>query len=110
MEKYMTFSVHQLQFLDSFQSTMQSLGSLVSTMYNEDLQYTHATFPLADQFYPMKKKGIFPYDFFDDISKITSNLPMAFPSRVTFFNKLDDSEVQVKDYLHAKLVCETFGC
>ena len=35
---------------------------------------------------------------------------MAFPSRVAFFNKLADSEVNMKDYLHAKLVWETFGC
>ena len=102
----MAFTVDQLQCLDLF----QSLDSLVSTMDNEDLKYTHAAFPLEDQFYLMKKKGIFPYDFFDNISKITSNLPMASPSRVAFFNKLADSEVQMNDYLHAKLVWETIGC
>ena len=36
---------------------MQSLDSLVSTVDNGDLKYTHAAFPLANQFYLMKKKG-----------------------------------------------------
>ena len=107
MDRYMAFSVDQLQFLDSFQFTMQSLDSVVSTMDNEDLKYTHTAFPLEDQFYAMKKYGVFPYDFIDDISKITLNLSMAFPSRVAFFDKLADSEVQMKDYLHAKLVWDT---
>ena len=71
MEKYVAFSVDQLQFLDSFQFTMQSLDSLVSTIDNEDLKYTHASFPLEDQFYLMKKN-----DFFTDISKITLDLPI----------------------------------
>ena len=53
----MTFSIDQLQFLDSFQFTMQSLDSLVNTMDNEYLKHTHAAFPLEDQFYLMKKKG-----------------------------------------------------
>ena len=104
----MACSVVQLQFLDSFQFTMQSLDSLVSTMDNEDLKYTHAAFPLADQLYLMKKKGIFSYDFFDYISKITSNQTMT--SRTSFFNKLADSEVKMQNYLHVKLVWETFGC
>ena len=41
----MAISVDQLELLDSFQFTMQSLDSLVSTMGNEDLKYTHAAFP-----------------------------------------------------------------
>ena len=51
----MAFGVDQLQFLDSFQFTTKSLGSLVSTMDNEALKYSHTAFPLADQFYLMKK-------------------------------------------------------
>ena len=40
MKKYMAFSIDQLQFLDSFQFTMQSLESLVNIMGNEYLYYT----------------------------------------------------------------------
>ena len=71
MEKYMAFSVGQLQFLDSFQFTMQSLDGLVKTLDEKvDFKYTQQCYPDDEQVYLITKKGIFSYDFFDDISKL----------------------------------------
>ena len=111
MEKFMSFSVGQLQFIDTMQFTMQSLDNLVKTLKsNDDFSYTRQEFSDDKEFALMKKKGVFPYDFFDDISKILSDEEMKFPTRETFFNKLEDNECSEKDYLHAKLVWKTFGC
>ena len=100
----MAFSVGRLQFLDSFQFTIQSLDKLVTTLGDTELKYTREEFSNDDQFYLMKQKGVFPHDFFDDISKLTSEEEMEFPVRTTFFNKLSGEECSMKDYLHAKLV------
>ena len=99
----MAFSVGQLQFLDSFQFTNQGLDKLVKTLDADDFKYTQETYPNSEQFHLLKKKGVFPYDFFDDITKLHSTEPMEFPTRNIFFNKLSDKECNMEDYLHAKL-------
>ena len=55
----------------------------------------------------MTRKGLFPYDFFDSILKLQY---IAFPSREAFFNTLANQECSMKDYLHGKLVWNTFNC
>ena len=103
----MAFSIGQLQFLDSLQFTMQSLDELVKTLDDEDFEYTKKSYVDEMKFDLIKKKGVFPYDFFDDISKLKYT---KFPTRKQFFNKLADTECNMKDYLHAKLVWKTFNC
>ena len=103
----MAFSIGQLQFLDSLQFTMQSLDELVKTLDDGDFEYTKKSYADEKKFDLIKKKGVFPYDFFDDISKLKYT---KFPTRKQFFNKLADKECNMKDYLHAKLVWETFNC
>ena len=66
---------------------MKSLKDLVSTLDDEDFKYTRQVFDSDEKFYLMRKKGVFPYDYLDDISKLTSNKQMDFPSRETFFIK-----------------------
>ena len=111
MEKFMSFSVGRLQFLDTMQFTMASLDDLVKTLSSDDdFRYTRQEFSDDKEFALMKKKGIFPYDFFDDVSKILSTDEIKFPTRKTFFNKLEDKGCTEKDYLHAKLVWKTFDC
>ena len=106
----MAFSIGRMQFLDSLQFTMKSLNDLVSTVDDEDFKYTRQVFDTDEKFYLMRKKGIFPYDYLDDISKLTSNEKMYFPSRQPFFNKKESQECSMRDYLHGKLVWQTFGC
>ena len=113
MERYMAFSVGQLQFLDSYQFTMESLEKLVETMDDDEFIYTRREFTDEEQFQLMKRKGIFPYDYLNDISKIKSSTEIIFPSRKAFFNRLHDKEVSEKEYLRGKYIfkkyCKTFG-
>ena len=109
MERYLAFSIGQLQFLDSFQFTMKSLDDLVSTLDLDDFKYTNQVFTSEEQLHLMKEKGVFPYDFFDDMSKITSENEMDFPSRSTFFNKLGDKECTIKvSFLYLSYHFSTF--
>ena len=79
IEKYMAFSVGQLQFLDSFQFTNASLDSLVDTLSEEEMIYTREHFNDDDQFSVVKKKGVFPYDYFDSIERFNeTKLPIYF--------------------------------
>ena len=107
MERYTSFSIGQVQFLDSFQFTMQSLDNLAKTLTNDDCKRTREAFPNEEHFHLMRQKGIFPYDFFDSMRKLECT---ELPPRETFFNTLNGEECSVKDYMHAKNVWQTFNC
>ena len=107
MERYTTFSIGRVQFIDSFQFTMQSLDSLVKTLSCEDFKFTREHFCDEEEFTLVRRKGVFPYDFFDDTSKMQCT---ELPPREAFFSRLSDEECSVEDYIHAKNVWNTFGC
>ena len=84
---------------------MKSLDNLVGTLDAEDFLHTREAFPNSLDL--MKQKGVFPYDWFTDASKLESN---DFPPRIAFYNKLMDKECEESDYTRAKNVWETMGC
>ena len=91
----MAFSIGKLQFLDSLQLTMDSVenskdGRIIS-------------FNNKREFALVKQKGIFPYDYFDDISKILSTDEMNFSTMETFSKQMEDNDCTVKEYLHIQL-------
>ena len=92
-----TFSIH----------FNQSLDNLVGTLDEDDFMYTRQLFPDDEKFYLMTRKGVFPYDFFDNIKKFQYT---SFPSREALFNTLSNQECSMKDYLNGKLVWNTFNC
>ena len=55
----------------------------------------------------MTKKGVFPYEYLDSLERLEDS---SFPSRQSFFNKLNNEECMTKNYLHAKHVWNSFNC
>ena len=99
----MAFRVGQLKYLDLFQFTMQSLDGLIKTFDEKvDFKYIQQSYPDDEQIYLITKNVVFPYVFVDDISKLDYT---GFPIK-----ELADKECKMEDYLHAKLVWETFEC
>ena len=72
---------------------MKSLDNLTSTLNNDDFKFTRAEFSDDVKFHLMRKKGIFPYDFFDSIEKLDYQ---SFPSRDVFFNMMNDVECSIE--------------
>ena len=107
MERYTSFSIGRVQFIDSFQFTMQSLEKLVKTLDDDDCRHTRKAFKNEEEFHLMRRKGVFPYDFFDSVEILTSP---ELPSREAFYNTLQGEECTVEDYIHAKTVWRSFNC
>ena len=63
METYKSFSVGQLQFLDSSQFTSTSLEDLVNTLSPEEFGYTSKGFPNSNNFALVKHIGVFMCDY-----------------------------------------------
>ena len=112
----------EMRFLDSFKFTLKSLDSLVKTL-GED-QFKTLTSQMIFQIPKetadgkrkhdrikslelLKRKGVFPYDYMTDFSKLSET---SLPSKEAFYSQLNESGISDKDYDHAKKVWSTFNC
>jgi hypothetical protein len=116
MEKYLSFSIGNIVFLDSFQFTISSLESLVEALVKADnAQPGKKLFKNFDNeflgFQPtlkklLKQKGVFPYDWYDNTDKLSLK---KLPSKHEFRSKLNNEHINEEDYIRAKEVFD-LGC
>ena len=64
-------SVGQVRFIDSFQFMNSGLGDLVDNLESSELHFTSMQFPDPAEFELVKKKGVYPYDYFNSITRFT---------------------------------------
>ena len=102
MEKYISFSVGNLRFIDSLQFMNASLEKLITNLSKQGLD----KFPILKRHYPqhvelLTRKGVYPYDYIDSVDKFEeTNLP----SPEAFYNKLHDENISPEDYSQAETV------
>ena len=109
-EKFIMFTLDSIRFIDSFQFLNASLESLVENLNNSDHE-----FKIFNHFYRknenirhlLKRKGVFPYNYFDRIEKL--NDPQL-PSKDEFFNVLTNTPIDDEEYRYAQLIFKTFKC
>ena len=104
MEKYITFSVGGLRFIDSFNFLQGSLDSLVSATPKESLKITSTISKGSDLLY---KKGIYPYEYMDSWERFSET---KLPDNEKFYSKLNDEHIQDEEYARAQTVRESFEC
>ena len=104
-EKYISFSVGQLKFLDSFQFMASSLEKLVDATDKSDFILTQKEF--RDQTELILRKGVYPYEYFDSMERFNET---RLPSIDKFYSKLSDESISQKDYEHAQTVWQAFNC
>ena len=112
-EKYISFTKNikgsdiNFRFIDSFRFLPSSLEKLAS--YLEKLSTIEKIFQQdgysSVQINLLKRKGIFPYDFVDDLKKLDLQ---QLPNKDDFYNKLTDSHISSDDYSHAAHVWNNF--
>ena len=62
---------------------------------------------LGEKLNLLSKKGVYPYDFMDNIKKFKeTNLP----PKEKFYSKLNDEHITQQDFEHAQNVWKTFNC
>ncbi|CAB4000209.1 Gastrula zinc finger [Paramuricea clavata] len=105
MEKYISFSLGKnLVFIDSIQFMASSLEALVSNLSPEDFRIVGKRWK-GEDFNLVTQKGVFPYEFLDNISKLDTE---GLPSRDKFYSSLYESEVKEEDYKRAQKVWDHF--
>ena len=108
MEKYMSFSVGSLRFIDSAQFLNASLYTLVNNLAKEGSDKFPSLcehFPNLEQRDLVLRKGVFPYSH---MVNVNSFLEQSLPSKKHFYNILSDEPISDDDYNHAQNVWDKF--
>ena len=105
-EKYISFSLGNLRFIDSVNFLLSSLDKLVKGSDE---------FPIMKKLMPkenkrqllVKKKGIYPYEYMDSFEKFGET---KLPEKERFYSSLSGKGITDEEYEYAKKAWETFGC
>ena len=109
-ERYISFSVGRLRFIDSFMFLSTSLCNLVDNLAADgEAAFTNLTkhTPEAEKRKLLLRKGVYPYDYVDSPAKLEER---ALPAQKEFFSELNQEPISEEDYQHAKKVWDVFGC
>ena len=106
-EKYVSFSLGGLRFIDSLQFLSTSLDSLVKNLPIEDFKLLTKFIENTEKRDLMLRKGVYPYDYVDSAKKLDEDL---LPSKADFFSQLYNEGISNEDYLHAQNVWSRFDC
>lgn len=107
-EKYISFGLDQLKFLDTYQFMSSSLESLVANLKKKGIDSFKNTskYYHGEQLDLLTRKGVYPYDYMNSFKKFANE---ALPEIEKFHSKLYDSDISKEEYEHAKKVWKTFG-
>jgi hypothetical protein len=108
MEKYISFSLNNLRFIDSLQFMNSSIASLVDNLKTEGTDtfiHLNRHFTNTSHRDLLLRKGVYPYDYFDSESKFSET---HLPPKEAFYNKLREEAISDEDYEQAVKVWQTF--
>ncbi len=97
----------EIRFLDSLKFKLGSLDELSKMLGDDKLKtLTSQMSGISEEKLSLLKwKGVFPYEFMTDFSKLSYP---CLPTREEFYSKLNDSHCSDEDYEHAQKVWEAF--
>ena len=110
MEKFISFEVNYLQFIDTAQFVKASLDCLVNNLVNACTinfdKFVHTRRHLGDNKLVFSK-SVYPYEWFDNMDKFKET---CLPPIESFHSRLKDQGISDEDYEHAQKVWSTFNC
>ena len=106
-EKYISFSLGRLRFIDSNQFLLSALDSLVSSNKHEDFEIMKLIVANPENRGLLFRKGVYPYEYMDSFEKFNK---LSLPPKEVFYSKLTKSGISDEDYTRAKQVWEAFEC
>ena len=104
-EKYISFSLGNLRFVDSVNFLMSSLDKLVKG--SEEFPIMHSIVAEENKRRLLLKKGIYPYEYKDSFERFGET---KIPEKEKFYCSLSGKGITDEEYAHAKEVWATFGC
>ena len=106
MEKYVTFSLGKLRFIDSFQHLSTELEKLVASNSKDSFKITKSYLQNEERENLLLRKGTYPYEYMDSFERFNET---SLPPKEAFYSTLKMEKVKDEDYEHANKVWERFG-
>ena len=103
-EKYISFSLGQLRFIDSFNFMASSLDKLVKACPKTSFDLLRSKFG-NEHIDSLLQKGIYPYEYMDSFYKFKET---CLPPIEEFYSSLKQSGITQEEYERAQRVWETF--
>ena len=104
--KFISLKIENFIFKDSFLFLNKSLDYLTKTIDDKDRVSLKQEF--GENYKLLTKKGIYPYDYFDNIKKYNEK---KLPDHTNFKNELNnDKNISNREYKHAHNVFKIFKC
>ena len=103
--KFISLQIGPFIFKDSYLFLNKSLDYLTKTI--DDIDRISLKQEFGKNYKLLTKKGIYPYDYFDNTKKYNEQ---KLPDKEEFFNKINNKNISDEDYDHAKNVFEKFNC
>ena len=103
--KFISLQIGSFIFKDSYLFLNKSLDYLTGRIDDNDRISLKQEF--GKNYKLLTKKGIYPYDYFDNTKKYNEQ---KLPDKEEFFNKINNKNISDEDYNHAKNVFEKFKC
>ena len=106
-EKYISFTIDALKFLNSFQFMSSSLDKLSNNPTKDKFIYTDLEFKdqTPTELELLKKKGVYPYSYMDSFNRFDET---ELPPIKKFRNELNNTEISDSEYQHAREVWNAF--
>ena len=104
-EKYISFSLGNLRFIDSVNFLLSSLDKLVKG--SDEFPIMQRRFPKENMRRLLLKKGIYPYEYMDSFERFHKT---QLPEKEKFYSSLSGQGITDEDNAHAKQAWETLGC
>ena len=104
-EKYISFSLGNLRFVDRFNFLLSSLEKLVKGI--DEFPIMQRRFPEENERRLLLEKGIYPYECMDSFERFGET---QLPEKEKFYSSLSGQGITGEEYAHPKQVWETLGC
>jgi len=109
-EKYLSFSIGDVMFKDSYQFISESLSSLAKNLKDKgDSCFTHLNKYVLDKEKRelLTQKGVFPYTYISSLSVLKEK---KLPDKKFFYNDLGKEHISEEEYKFALKVWKIFEC
>ena len=106
MEKYVTFSLGKVRFIDSFQHLSTELEKLVASASKDSFAITKSYIQDEEKVNLLLRKEVYPYEYMDSFERFNET---SLPPKEAFYSSLKMEKVKDEDYEHAKRVWDELG-
>ena len=109
-EKFISFNICDLRFIDSFQFMGSSLDKLTGNLYDKEDKYKNFNFirrEIPENYELVCQKGFYPYEWVDGLDKLNYK---GLPPREAFCSRLKRETITQEEYEYALYVYEKLRC